>query len=69
MSVINLCNFTLLITFIIIVWFLYIQFKEESFSENINANPKMGNKTIRGSSIYFSKNPQINKGFLSNEKF
>ena len=64
----NICTCIYIISFLIIIWFFYTQFKE-SFSESINANPKLGHKTIRGSSVYFSKNAKIDKGFLSKQKF
>ncbi len=64
----KICTCVFVVTFIILLWFLFTQFKEP-FSESINADPKLGNKTIRGSSIYFAKNPKLDKGFLSKQKF
>ena len=52
-----------------IIWFLIIRFQEENFRESINAEPKLGKKLIRGSSIYFAKNSRVDKGYLSKQKF
>ena len=65
----KICTIVFVVSFIILLWFLFTLFKKESFSESINANPKLGSKTIRGSSVYFTKNHNLNKGFLSEQKF
>lgn len=62
----KLTIFVIIISFIILAWFLKIQFKEK-FSENINNEIKLGKNLIRGTSIYFA-NPQIDKGYLSKIK-
>ena len=65
----QLCMGIIIISVLLIIWFLIIRFQEENFRESINAEPKLGKKLIRGSSIYFAKNSRVDKGYLSKQKF